>query len=63
MTALVEYLFWKCMNNDILYNDILCMECVFEDDESYFEQCMYDHWNKGKTSCGSLLIIWYIITS
>lgn len=56
MVALVEWLFWKYINNQILYNDILCMECVFEAKKA-FEKCMYERWNKGKTSCTSLQII------
>ena len=58
MIALVEWLFWKYINNQILYNDILCMECVFEAKKA-FEKCMYERCNKGKTSCVSLQIIWY----
>lgn len=57
MIVLVEWLFWKCSNNQIRYNDILCMECVFEVNENNFGKCMYENWNKGKTSCGLLQII------
>lgn len=56
MIVLVEWLFWKYINNQILYNDILCMECVFETKKTV-EKCMHERWNKGKTSCVSLQII------
>lgn len=56
MIVLVEWLFWKYSNNQILYNDILCMECVFEPKKA-FGKCMYENWNRTKTSCGYIQII------
>lgn len=57
MVALVEWLFWKCSNNQIYYNDILYMECIFEVNENSFGKCMYEYCSRTKTSCGSSQIL------
>ena len=58
MISLCKQLFWEINNNQIRIVDILCAECILEASDDECMQCSYSSWNKGKTSCGALLIIW-----